>query len=255
MTRKTDYEQIATTYDRRYRDNTYSGTDDTLRGFVTDGQRVLEVGCGTGHWLARLEHWGCQASGLDPSSEMLKKAAARGLKGQLVRGRAESLPWADAAFDRVVCVNALHHFGDKAGFATEARRVLCRGGRVLSIALDPGAGADRWYIYDYFQDTFALDHARYPRTAVLRDWFTDAGFVGCDTVVAEHITVDEPARELLDSGRLAKSVTSQLAILSDAEYKTGLDHIWRDIHTAEAHGNCLRLTADLRLYATYGEVP
>ena len=124
MARKTDYESIAAGYDRRYQDNQYPGTSATLRAFVSAGQRVLEVGCGTGHWLEQLEAWGCRVSGVDPAAAMIEKAAARGLRAELVRGAAEALPWPDATFDRVVCINALHHFTDKPRFAHEARRVL-----------------------------------------------------------------------------------------------------------------------------------
>ena len=254
MPRKTDYAPIASAYNRRYEDNRYPGTEQTLRSFVDAGQRVLEVGCGTGHWLQRLEEWGCDVSGLDPSSEMLAKATARGLRADLVRGRAEALPWPDATFDRVVCVNALHHFENKQRFAFEARRVLRPRGRVLSIALDPSAGHDAWFIYDYFEETLELDRARYPATSALRAWLTAAGFVVCETVIAEHIAVDWPARESLEQGRVVPSSTSQLAILSEAEFQAGVARIWDDVRAAESRGESLRLTGDLRLYATFGSV-
>ena len=46
-----DYDSIASTYDRRYEDNDYSGVEDALVAFMgpTLDVRVLEVGCGTGH--------------------------------------------------------------------------------------------------------------------------------------------------------------------------------------------------------------
>jgi len=185
---------------------------------------------------------------------MLEKAAARGLRAELVRGRAEALPWPDATFDRVVCVNALHHFEDKLRFAFEARRVLRPGGRVLSIALDPSTGHDRWCIYDYFKETLELDRARFPATSTLRAWLTEAGFVACETRLAERIAGDLPARESLEQGKLVASSTSQLAILSDAEFQAGVARIWDDVQAAEARGHALRLTGDLHLYATFGGV-
>lgn len=255
MGRKTDYEPIAAAYDRRYSENRYDGIDSVLRDFVAPGQRVHEVGCGTGHWLVQLQALGCHVTGIDPSAQMLERARARGLHSELTRGRAEALPFPDASFERVACINAIHHFDDLARFAAEARRVLVPGGRVLAIALDPSAGRDRWCIYDYFTPTFELDVARYPATALIRERFADAGFIACETTVAEHITFDRSAREALERNELARSVTSQLTILSDSEYEAGLARICAAASEAEARGEELRLSTDLHLFATFGTVP
>lgn len=56
MNRAVDYDWIADEYDRRYDENDYGGVERTLLDFVGDSRlsSVLEVGCGTGHWLAAL---------------------------------------------------------------------------------------------------------------------------------------------------------------------------------------------------------
>lgn len=255
MAAKTDYDALAADYDRRYEARRYEGVGATLSATCPAGQRVLEVGCGTGHWLAQLEAGGCDVAGLEPSAAMLDKARARGLRAALVQGHAESLPFADGAFDRVVCINAIHHFDDVAGFVEEARRVLRPGGALLSIALDPSIGRDRWSIYDYFTETRSIDLARYPATSALRALLAAAGFVDCRTDIAEHILQSVPAREALERGLLAKHVTSQLAVLSDEQYEAGLERIRQDAAAAEAQGDTLRLVSDLYLYATSGTVP
>jgi SAM-dependent methyltransferase len=255
MVEKTDYERLAPDYDRRYETNRYDGIDAVLAAFVSEGQRVLEVGCGTGHWLAQLEAAGCDAVGLEPAAAMLERARARGLRAELVQGTAETLPFLDASFDRVACINAIHHFEDVARFIAEARRVLRPGGRLLSIALDPSIGRDRWSIYDYFTPTRELDRARFPATSTLRAQLAAAGFVDCRTDVAQHILQAVPAREALERDLLAKHVTSQLAVLSDADYEAGLARVRDDATAAEARGQTLRLISDLYLYATFGRKP
>lgn len=255
MIGKVDYDAVASAYDRRYLDNEYRGTERVLREFAGENHDVLEVGCGTGHWLALLQTWGCSATGLEPSEQMLARAAERRCGARLLRGRAEAIPSADASFDRVVCINALHHFADQRRFVGEARRVLRPGGRFLAINLDPSHGPDSWCVYEYWPSTLALDRARYPRCEDLRSWLAVEGFGECTSYVADRILFDRLARDALERGLLAKTVTSQLTLLDDAEYQRGIAAIKSAIHAAEARGETLRLTADLRLYATIGTVP
>jgi hypothetical protein len=58
------------------------------------------------------------------------------------------------------------------------------------------------------------------------------------------------ARRALEIGAVAKTVTSQLAVLSDAEYERGLERIREDIELVENRLQELLLVFNLRLYAT-----
>src|SRR5262249_35149995 len=153
LNRTTCYDEIAEGYDRRYRHFDYREIEEALTAFLDGGpasdvprvaKSVLEVGCGTGHWLAFLSGRRCRAVGLDLSHQMI--ARAKGSGAGLVRGRAETLPFADESFDRVICVHALHHFQDREYFFGEARRVLKTGGGFINIGLDPHADRDTWWI-------------------------------------------------------------------------------------------------------------
>jgi ubiquinone/menaquinone biosynthesis C-methylase UbiE len=95
--------------------------------------RVLEVGCGAGHLLARLPAG--RAVGLDLAESLLARTARR-LRGgaALAQGDAAALPFAGAAFDRVYCSEVLEHLVDPAAAVREIRRVLRPGGvAVLSV--------------------------------------------------------------------------------------------------------------------------
>ena len=256
MQDSTDYDEIAPTYDRRYVENDYGEIDHTLLDFVTPPaeRRVLEVGCGTGHWLALLDEWGCRAAGLDPSAAMLRCASNRPIQAMLVQGRAEHLPFPPASFDRIVCVNAFHHFADKERFLSEARKVLRPEGGLMTVGLDPHTHLDSWYIYDYFEGTLKMGKKRYPPCDQIREWMEGAGFVECTTMQAQHVRLHLNAREALESGQLDKSVTSHLAMLSQEEYAQGIEAMKREIDAADARGQELQLRADLRLYLTQGSV-
>ena len=132
-----DYDVVAPAYDTRYERNRYDGVRDVLQRFIGEPGSVdaAEVGCGTGHWLAEIRGRIRTAAGLDLSAEMLQRARAAAPFALVVRGRAEKLPWAAGSFDRIFCINALHHFGDADAFIIEARRVLRPSGALMIIGL------------------------------------------------------------------------------------------------------------------------
>lgn len=257
MARTTDYEDIADAYDRRWEIEDFSGLERAVRELACSDPAldVLEVGCGTGHWLAMLDHAGVEAVGLDPSAGMLARAAGKIPRDRLLAGRAEQLPFAGDTFDVVYCVNVLHHVTGKRVFLSEARRVLRPGGCLMTIGLDPHAEIDRWFVYDYFEPTRAADCERYPTASTIRHWLEELGFTGARTNVAQHVAIRMPAREAIDTGHVDKRSTSQLAILSEQEYASGLARLERDCGVAESRGETLVLETDLRLYATYARMP
>ena len=245
--RVADYDSIAAGYDRRYDIHQYAGVRDTLLGFAGEGGAVLEVGCGTGHWLAMLARAGERVvAGVEPSAEMI--ARARGAAGaRLVRARAEALPWRDATFDRVFCINALHHFSDRARFFGEARRILRPGGGLLTIGKDPHAERDDWWVYDYFPETIAIDRQRFAHARDLRGELALAGFAWTESFEADRIEATMAASEALATGVVDRAYTSQLTVLSDEEFERGTARIEE---ANAAAGGELQLATDFRLFAT-----
>jgi ubiquinone/menaquinone biosynthesis C-methylase UbiE len=259
--RVTDYDRIADRFDRRYSHYSYDGVRETLLNFLgPQPSSALEVGCGTGYWLAvareaRLKPSPCESAlilaGVDPSVLMLNRARVAVDTAHLVRARAEDLPWRDATFDRIFCVNALHHFTDRARFFAEARRVLRPGGGLLTIGKDPHTDRDEWWVYEYFEETRAIDRGRFARVRTLRGEMALAGFAWTESMEAEHIEVAQPATEALASGIVDSGFTSQLTVLSDEEFRRGADRLRQ---ANDAAGGQLQLIADFRLYATIGWV-
>jgi ubiquinone/menaquinone biosynthesis C-methylase UbiE len=245
--RVTDYDRIADRFDTRYRHYAYDGVRETLLNFLGTATSVLDVGCGTGHWLTLRP----VIVGLDPSAAMLARARDVALGARLVRGRAEQLPFPDESFDRLFCVNALHHFDDRVQFFAEARRVLRPGGGLLTIGKDPHTDRDEWWVYQYFEETRAIDRKRFARVRTLRGEMALAGFAWTESMEAEHIEVVRPASEALVNGIVDQSFTSQLTVLSEEEFRRGSDRL-REAN--DAAGGQLQLVADFRLYATMGWV-
>jgi SAM-dependent methyltransferase len=202
----------------------------------------VEVGCGTGHWLADMSQYGVgQLIGLDRSARMLERARRAAPAARLIRGTAERLPWVDACVDRIYCVNALHHFSDPRAFIAECRRVLCPHGGLLTIGLDPHAGIDQWWVYDFFPGALEADRQRFHPASTVVEWLTGAGFRRPATVVAQHIVAAISYEEGLDMGLGDRGAASQLMVISDADYEAGMRRLRAERPV---------LQSDVRLYAT-----
>jgi ubiquinone/menaquinone biosynthesis C-methylase UbiE len=253
MERRVDYDAVAGSYDRRYRENDYSGVERALLAFLgAPRARALEAGCGTGYWLAVLDAAGHAACGIDASRGMLAQARTSAPRATLLHARAERLPLRDASVERVFCVNAFHHFDDKPAFVAEARRVLRPGGGLFVLGLDPHTGLDRWWVYDAFAPVLAIDRRRYPPTAWIRATLEEAGFARTATAIAQHLPWRGTAREVFATGRVDRSWTSQLSVLSDTEFAAGEARLRVRMEACARRGKELVLDADLRLYATTG---
>jgi ubiquinone/menaquinone biosynthesis C-methylase UbiE len=106
---------------------------------VQPGQRVLDVGCGTGYFvrmIATAVGPSGFAVGVDPSSAMIdyaRRKAADSSSSEFHVGTAEALGFPDGCFDVVVSSLVMHHLPEdlRMRALTEMRRVLRSGGRVL----------------------------------------------------------------------------------------------------------------------------
>jgi 2-polyprenyl-6-hydroxyphenyl methylase/3-demethylubiquinone-9 3-methyltransferase len=98
------------------------------------GLRVLEVGCGGGLICEDLARRGATMVGIDPSAQALQTARAHAIQAGLSehisyeQGQAESLPYAPASFEAVVCLDVLEHVADLKQTIQEIARVLTPGG-------------------------------------------------------------------------------------------------------------------------------
>ncbi|THV40154.1 class I SAM-dependent methyltransferase [Glycomyces buryatensis] len=171
-----------------------------LAGDVT-GQRVLDIGCGPGHYAAALIERGAEVVGVDGSEVLLAHARKRLGEGvELLRHDLEApLHFAsDASFDAIVCALVYHHIHDRKQLLAEFLRVLRPGGRLLLSTTHPSADW-RWAGGSYFsQDWIDLPSAsgklsiHYQRMTVesLLGEFLGAGFV------LERLVEPQPSKAL-----------------------------------------------------------
>jgi ubiquinone/menaquinone biosynthesis C-methylase UbiE len=92
--------------------------------------RLLDVACGTGTYLSIAKEFGAEVVGCDVSKEMIQACRDKGLYSTMVNDY-QNLPFKDATFDMVLCINAIHYSRDPQRVVSEMQRVLVDGGIIL----------------------------------------------------------------------------------------------------------------------------
>jgi len=152
---------------------------------IAPGRRLLEVGCGTGDFVAFSQENGFSSVGTEPSLEAARCAALQGLTVHNMTLEKFLAHSGAAKFDVVVMINVLEHVPDAVRTVQECAQVLVPGGilcvRVpndfseIQAAAKEKIGADPWWVA-------VPDHINYFNFASLRQTLDRLGF---DTVYAQ----------------------------------------------------------------------
>ena len=94
------------------------------------GDKVLDIGVGTGIFASALMKFGAEITGIDVSEKMLEIAKSKGVSNVVI-GNAESLDFPDESFDLVISITALEFIKNPDKAIAEMIRVCKKGGRVV----------------------------------------------------------------------------------------------------------------------------
>lgn len=172
--------------------------------------RVLDFGCGSGHFAATMACAGCEVVAVDVAEEAVSRtralerhdevggagggaagevdaadggAPARGVQALLVEPEAP-LPLEDVSFDAIWAGETIEHVADTAGTLSELRRVLRSGGLLLVSTPDHGPLLRLWLALSRsaFERRFDArgEHLRFYTRRSLYALFEDFGFEEVD---------------------------------------------------------------------------
>jgi 2-polyprenyl-6-hydroxyphenyl methylase/3-demethylubiquinone-9 3-methyltransferase len=149
------------------------------------GLDVLDLGCAGGFMAEALARRGAHVTGIDPAREAVAAARAHAaLEGLDIRydeGSGEALPYTDASFDAVVCVDVLEHVTDLPAVLDEVTRVLRPGGWFLFDTINRGWLA-RFVVVTAAERLLGVlprgthDPAKFVDDRALRDSLSSRGF-------------------------------------------------------------------------------
>ena len=170
------------------------------------GERLLDVGCGTGIFTLDVVSRGALVTGIDLSVPMLTGAVHRlgGSGFAALCADMRALPFADGSFDRVFSMTAIDFVADGVKAMNELDRVTRRGGRVVVTTLNsrgPWAARRRQTGADG-HDLFANIHFRSPEE--MRALVPGASGAHVKAATAIHFRKDDPPEAIPAIERLGQ---------------------------------------------------
>ena len=134
-----DFDLLADNYDDWYAGRRGTMYDRLERKLIADflpakaeGKKLLEVGCGTGHWARFFSEYGFDVIGLDTSERMINAALQKNIVNvSFLIADAHLLPFADDSFDLTAAITTLEFVRDTEAALREMVRCTRKPGRIL----------------------------------------------------------------------------------------------------------------------------
>ena len=195
-----DFDRRAEEYDHWFDEHpqAYRSELDAVRSALPLGGVGVEIGAGTGRFMLPIHI----PTGVEPSRKMGAIARARG--AQIVRARAEKLPFRDASFHFALQVNVVCFVSDPACVLGEVRRILRPGGHVVLAVIDRETPLEAKYVEGKDSSPF-YRHARFYSAQELTGLLLTAGFENLtyrQTIFLDpdEMTAPDPVREGYGAG-------------------------------------------------------
>jgi SAM-dependent methyltransferase len=188
------------------------------RAALGPGERVLDIGCGTGIAAAAAVGEGRIVMGVDGSQAMLEIARREVPEATFEVMDFNDLRLADPGWDVAISSHALLFADDRSAALREWRRAVRPGGR-LSLSV-PGPGElTPSSIYGEIYERWGIDTSgRYPDEGELAGWAVSAGWRDVRTSADPQMAIRLPDEEAFHTWRRTGSRAGATASLSEAQH-------------------------------------
>ncbi len=230
------YDRIGTTYSATRRPDPRIAA--RILAALGDASSVVNVGAGAGSY----EPSDRFVVAVEPSETMIRQRPQG--SAPAIRAAAETLPFADAAFEAALAVLTVHHWKDLARGLAEMRRVARH--RVVLLTWDQEVWESFWLIREYYPCIRGLDRSR---AASIREIVSALGGGSAVAVPIPHDCVDgfhgafwRRPEAYLDPR--VRAGISTYALMSPADLESGLRKLAADLESglwAERHRDLLEL--------------
>ena len=231
---------------------------------VKNGDRVLDVGTGTGSLAAAVEATmpASEIVGIDPSEEFIAYAQknAKSARVRLEIGDAQALKFKDASFDHAMALLVMNFIPDHSKAVAEMRRVTRPQGIVSACVWDYDAGMQM--LRFFWDEAIALDpaiepkderHMKLSRQGQLRDLWNRAGLTN---IKDESLVIDQGYSSFTDYWepftKGAGPVGAYVVSLTEDRRQQLEDRIRKRLLGDRQHG---AFTLQAKAWCVRGEVP
>ncbi len=105
-----------------------------IKKYISNGDKVLDLGCGNGRLIDLLKDLDIKYVGIDSSEKLISLAKQKYPKHEFLKANALKLPFKDNSFDKIISIAVLHHIPSRElrlKFLKEIKRVLKPNGKLV----------------------------------------------------------------------------------------------------------------------------
>lgn len=224
---------------------------------ITNG-KYIDVGCGTGNYLAALSKLGLDITGIDPSERMLSEARKKLPDTILHQATAENIPFENEIFNGATATFTVHHWANLQNGLNEINRVLKPGSKLVLLSFTPQQLLGYWLCH-YFPKTMQRSAEVVLSIEEMTALFKTAGFskVG----IEKYFVHDELTDHFLYSNKyrperyldpVVRNGASSFTVYADEqEVHNGLIQLEKDIESGEINNIIKSYENDLGDYLFY----
>jgi methionine biosynthesis protein MetW len=218
-----NYTDISKTYDS-YRSYPESLLKKIIaRGRISQGKKVLDLGCGTGNIASQLQTAiKADVVGVDASFAMLKVAKDKSLEVICADIDNQQLPFRDGSFDTIIVAYVIHQIKNLTFLLSECYRVLRDGVLVLLTSSHKQIENQHPVIKDFFPSYIDIDKGRFPDIHHI-DYLLDS--LGLKDIQHEEITLENITIDHEYLQKVKNKYVSTYHLIPQSEFENGVKQL------------------------------